>query len=51
MYECNIVEAKDYLFNHHIHHLEAFEDELIGYREELDRIDMSIDFDDDQASA
>lgn len=33
MYECNIIEAEDFGFNHYIHHID--EDEFCDYVEEL----------------
>ena len=37
MYECNIIEAEDFEFNHYIHHLD--EDILCNYMEEVEIVE------------
>lgn len=37
MYECNIIEAEDFGFNHYIHHID--EDAFYPYDEEFDVIE------------
>lgn len=36
MYECNVIEAEDFEFNHYIHHLDEYEGDGFDYKNELD---------------
>lgn len=42
MYECNIIEAEDFGFNHYIHHIDEYEE---GYYIFTDEFDCEIDED------
>lgn len=44
MYECNIIEAEDFEFNHYIHHIDDYEEPYFDCSEELN-IDEEIDWD------
>ena len=38
MYDCDIIEVEDFGFNHYIHHLDEYEGDGLGYKDELDFI-------------
>ena len=38
MCDCDIIEVEDFEFNHYIHHIDEFEGDGFGYKNELDFI-------------
>jgi hypothetical protein len=38
MYDCDIIEVEDFGFNHYIHHLDEYEGDGLGYKNELELI-------------